>query len=241
MEAPCSKGVWRRWTGCEFNDNKWTALADNSSDLHLAHCIFRGNSGGDGGAVRVSGGSAELVGCTFTQNHGGEGGAVFLTYTGNLAIANCVFNANIANQAGGALSCQYDSIVTSHSSIFWGNVALRMAPRSDFRQSYDGTHPSSAMVSYNLIEGGKSGISLDSDCSLLWGLGNIDGSPCFVDPGYWDTNGTPEDPNDDFFVGGDYHLKSQAGRWGQASRRLGPGRRDQSLHRRGRSERSDRR
>ena len=45
------------------------------------------------------------------------------------------------------------------------------------------------------------------------GQGNIDADPCFADPGYWDANGTPEDANDDFWVGGDYHLKSQAGRW----------------------------
>jgi len=43
--------------------------------------------------------------------------------------------------------------------------------------------------------------------------GNIDVDPCFADVGYWDPNGTPEDANDDFWVDGDYHLKSQAGRW----------------------------
>jgi hypothetical protein len=37
--------------------------------------------------------------------------------------------------------------------------------------------------------------------------------PCFADPGYWDPNGTPEYADDDFWVDGDYHLKSQAGRW----------------------------
>jgi len=59
----------------------------------------------------------------------------------------------------------------------------------------------SASVRYSNIAGG-------------WpGEGNIDADPCFVDPGYWDANGTPDDPNDDFFVAGDYHLRSQAGRW----------------------------
>jgi hypothetical protein len=40
---------------------------------------------------------------------------------------------------------------------------------------------------------------------------NLD--PHFNNPGYWDPNGTPEDITDDFWVEGDYHLKSQAGRW----------------------------
>lgn len=37
--------------------------------------------------------------------------------------------------------------------------------------------------------------------------------PCFADPGHWDQNGTPDSWDDDFFVEGDYHLKSQAGRY----------------------------
>jgi hypothetical protein len=41
----------------------------------------------------------------------------------------------------------------------------------------------------------------------------MDTDPCFAEAGYWDTNGTPDDANDDFWVDGDYHLKSQAGRY----------------------------
>jgi hypothetical protein len=37
--------------------------------------------------------------------------------------------------------------------------------------------------------------------------------PLFTQPGYWDSNGTPEDSYDDFWVDGDYHLQSQTGRW----------------------------
>ena len=45
------------------------------------------------------------------------------------------------------------------------------------------------------------------------GTGNIAADPCFTEPGYWNQNSTPEYPNDDTWVSGDYHLKSQAGRW----------------------------
>jgi hypothetical protein len=51
-----------------------------------------------------------------------------------------------------------------------------------------------------------------------FGQGNIDMDPCFADPGYWaDVNDPnvivePNDPNA-IWVIGDYHLKSQAGRW----------------------------
>jgi len=41
----------------------------------------------------------------------------------------------------------------------------------------------------------------------------ISTDPCFAAQSYWNLSGTPDDPNDDFWVEGDYQLKSQAGRW----------------------------
>jgi len=53
-----------------------------------------------------------------------------------------------------------------------------------------------------------------SDVQGGWpGKGNIYADPCFVDTGYWNPNGTPADANDDFWVDGDYQLKSQGGRY----------------------------
>lgn len=44
-------------------------------------------------------------------------------------------------------------------------------------------------------------------------LGDILADPCFVQQGYWDSNGTPTNTTDDFWVDGDYHLQSMSGRW----------------------------
>ena len=52
-------------------------------------------------------------------------------------------------------------------------------------------------VNYNCIQGWT---------GALGGIGNIDADPCFVEPGYWDTNNTPDDANDDSWVDGDYYL-----------------------------------
>ena len=46
-----------------------------------------------------------------------------------------------------------------------------------------------------------------------FGTGNIDADPLFVREGYWDPNGASGNPADDVWIDGDYHLKSQAGRW----------------------------
>jgi len=46
------------------------------------------------------------------------------------------------------------------------------------------------------------------------GKGNIHTEPCFVDLGHWeDPCNTPYYRWDDMWINGDYHLKSQAGRW----------------------------
>jgi len=50
------------------------------------------------------------------------------------------------------------------------------------------------------------------------GPGDVVGDPRFVQAGFWDPNGTAE-PDDDFWVDGDWHVKSQAGRWDPLSRR----------------------
>jgi hypothetical protein len=57
----------------------------------------------------------------------------------------------------------------------------------------------SASISFCDIERGTEGICGAGD--VLWGPGNIDVDPCFVEEGFWDANE------------GDYHLKSEAGRW----------------------------
>jgi hypothetical protein len=81
----------------------------------------------------------------------------------------------------------YESNPTLTNCILWGNTFSQVS--------------GDAIISYSDIEGG------------FPGEGNIDIDPCFVNLGYWDTNGTPNDPNDDFWVDGDYHMKSQAGRY----------------------------
>ena len=57
-----------------------------------------------------------------------------------------------------------------------------------------------------LVEGGAGEIAIEDTSHLTWGPGNIDADPLFVDPGQWDDAGTPDDPSDDTFIPGDYHL-----------------------------------
>ncbi len=63
--------------------------------------------------------------------------------------------------------------------------------------------------SYNVIfanQGGNFGDGADISPT------DIIDNPLFAENGFWDTNGTT-DESDDFWVDGDYHIKSKAGRW----------------------------
>ena len=59
------------------------------------------------------------------------------------------------------------------------------------------------VISYNNVWGNTDG---DYGGWAYPGVGDISVDPCFVDPGYWDDNGTPGDTSDDFWVDGNYHL-----------------------------------
>ena len=75
--------------------------------------------------------------------------------------------------------------------------------------SPDGFYNCNAEVSYCCYSGAQ-------------GEGNIDIDPCFIDPGRWVNGNDPNqiaEPNDPdaVWVDGDYHLKSQGGRWDPVS------------------------
>jgi predicted outer membrane repeat protein len=195
-----------------------------SSHMTLSGCLLKDNS------ARLSGGAIydlaqwhTIRNCTFSSNQGQTGGAFFgLVRT---VISNCVFENNSgASGSIGSWDCAGPDFVNctmfgNHaddgSSIAIGTCGIRMTPAVSmtsciFWDSGDisatqASKTPSWEVTYSLIQSGMAG------------EGNIDADPCFAAPGYWDPNATPGDPNDDFWVDGDYHLKSQAGRWDPAS------------------------
>ena len=145
-----------------------------------------------GGAIRCKDASPAISHCIITGNRAEKGGGVYLG-GGVTKVSNCTIADNYAVDWGGGIAVSSSDAEISNC-IIWANSA----PSSP--QIYNaGT--GSPTVAYSDVQGGWAGI------------GNIDADPCFAEPGYWDANETPEDANDDFWVDGDYHLKSQGGRW----------------------------
>ena len=161
----------------------------------IEDCTFVSNRAGRGGAI-YSRDKENIVNCRFVQNVAREaGGAVYFKGT-ELNITSCTFSGNAA-PTGQALTC-FAPLMTVTNSILWDDG-------DEYSEEIQIGEITGSNVTYNDIRGG-------------WpGEGNIDADPCFASPGYWDPNGTPDDPNDDVWVEGDYHLKSQAGRWDPVS------------------------
>ena len=142
-----------------------------------------------GGAIYCEYSNPTIRNCIISGNStdGSNGGGIYSDHC-DLTIINCIFHNNSSVYGSG--------IYSKHSNLTVTNSILRGTTPNEIG-GFGGT----SLITYSNIQGG-------------WpGLGNIDADPCFVLPGYWDPNGTPEDANDDFWVDGDYHLKSQAGRW----------------------------
>ncbi|HIJ52972.1 MAG TPA: hypothetical protein HPP66_07420 [Planctomycetes bacterium] len=182
-----------------------------------------------GGGIQCNNSSPTIKNCIITKNTAGWGGGIMLEES-NASVIHCIISNNVVWDGGGGIFNQYYSTSTINSCTITGNKAafiggilcysskasvkncVLRANRSWY-ESEVRLHDSSISVSYCNISGGKSSVYVDETSTLYWGQGNIDADPCFGEPGYWDANGTPEDENDDFWVEGDYHLKSQAGRW----------------------------
>jgi len=217
---------------CLFERNWGTSGAGLRCFAHgevmLRDCIFTGNV--DRYVARCTADRLEFYNCKFTGNVAQE---TCLDTSGDFFAENCTFTGN----TGGAIDFWSGRLVLSNCLIA-GNrgqaiktrgryVEIQNCTISDNHTDKDGSALDTihaATVSNSIFRGNSSpvlkvwrpaGLMMDF-CNFQggWpGVGNIDVDPDFVAPGYWEPNGTPDDPNDDHWIDGDYHLLSQAGRW----------------------------
>jgi predicted outer membrane repeat protein len=229
-------------TGCTFSANESHGHVSRSypragggavyisdrnvlSDISVTDCLFEHNRTDETGGAVCSLVPVRLGHNRFINNVAQRGGAVFAD--AGTSIEHCLFAGNQASVSGGAVHNLGLGNVLTHCT-FAGNVApggRAVACHPLFYPGTDTLVPLSQVDLSNCIvwDGpGEFAYWLDSGSEITiaysdipggWeGPGNIDTDPCFAEPGRWDLNGTPDDPNDDVWIDGDYHLKSQAGR-----------------------------
>jgi hypothetical protein len=211
--------------GCTFNENQAAgtggAVRNYKSSPFLTNCVFKANlAGGGGGIYNVSYSSPTLTNCIFSANSAYYGGAMSNWYYCNPEIINCILAANTAVY-GGAIETYTAGPVLANCTLAANSASI--SGNALFCDSYEQIHPSSVSITNSILWDSSNEIWNNDNSTIVitysnilggWpGLGNINADPCFVLPGYWDSNNTPDEPNDDFWVDGDYHLKSRGWRW----------------------------
>jgi len=196
-----------RLSDCTFSGNiahesgggVYSAYFDYASTPVLINCNFSQNTASEaGGGMCNAGSHSRLTNCIFSGNSAEYGGGMANFYNSKLRLFNCTFAGNSAPN-GNALSC--DSYNTQYP--YPSNLQLTNCILWDGGDEVFSHDNSEIQITYSDVEGGWGGE----------GNGNIDAEPCFAEEGYWDANETPEDANDDYWIDGDYHLRSLAGRW----------------------------
>ena len=209
-------------------------IAASLSDIRVENCIITENiasfypydvdssvygNSESGGGIRIFRGAACILNCRVVANYARGAGGGISCVRGNHQIVNSTITGNRTGHGGigGGIWFGSDSSDTSHlrNSIVWGNAAGRSKNDITLSRRSVMLGIMRLEVEHSLIGDDPNDLRCDHcddrypRVSGHW----ITGDPQFAVQGRWDPNGTPEKLNDDFWVDGDYHLKSQAGRW----------------------------
>lgn len=153
-----------------------------------------GGNGGPAGAIDCRGSSPVIMHCLVVGNRSAAQGGAIYCIDSNAVFADCTIADNVGPDSSAGVRL-VDSNAVLVNTIIWGNTP------------------------HEVLADGNSVPSIQyCDVRGAWpGLGNIDDDPLFARRGQFDPNDTPDNPQDDIWLGGDYHLKSQAGRWNPAA------------------------
>ncbi|MHC4110263.1 MAG: right-handed parallel beta-helix repeat-containing protein [Planctomycetota bacterium] len=191
-------------TNCTFIGNsageEGGGLWVGDNDPTLTNCRIIANSAGKrgGGVMFGNDNFTTMVNCLINGNSADWGGGIYGVFCFRWTMTNCTVSGNLATERGGGMFNEYDCHMTLTNCVLWMNQDSGGLDESAQVDYEPGQAP---VVNYSCIQ---------SWTGALGGIGNINEDPCFVDPGFWDVNGTPTDANDDIWIDGDYHLLSSS-------------------------------
>ncbi len=141
--------------------------------------------------VSCNGSGALISHCAICGNMSlGDLGATVVCMDSEMKFINCTLTGNRTGPNGAVFWFVDSPSVRVLNTIIWGNDGPAMAVLSG----------SAPRVDYSDIQGG-------------WpGSGVFDLLPQFADPGRWEDRGVRNDPTDDLWIPGDYHVRSSHGR-----------------------------
>ncbi len=200
----CAESSLVTLTNCKIADNSagigggGIYFVKTNATSTMTHCIIIGNSAGNWGAgvgCELAETPLAMTNCVIVRNTAGEGtGGVACALGAGATISNCTIWGNSGGSTWGAsgLGCWKGS-ATVTNSIIWANAS----PKGRDISVEDSV--STLTIAYSNVAGGQAAAYVESGCTLNWGEGNTEANPLFADPNV-----------------GDFHLKSEAGRWTSA-------------------------
>ncbi|HUU94894.1 MAG TPA: right-handed parallel beta-helix repeat-containing protein [Phycisphaerae bacterium] len=181
------------------------AIADNSANLgggvytsygsaNISNCIISGNTANYDGAGIYSNyeDSPTISDCMIVDNTAADDGGGFYCQSTGMSgpqLVNCTFSANEA-QSGGGVFCNFNSHAVLTNSILWGD---RLAGKQQGTEIVLDSR-CVLVVSYCDVAGGEADVLIVDGSTLIWGSGNIDADPLFVDPDNGDYRLSPGSP-----------------------------------------------
>jgi hypothetical protein len=204
--------------GYEFLDSGGGIVITRSSPT-IRNCIIKGNIASGGGGLAVGDSDSLVSNCIIAGNRsslmgmggaGRDGGGIICGGQCSPVLRNCTIYGNDAGGYGGGIATGLGRLgrAVLSNCILFGNRASLGANQIVTGPTYTPAFPMELQVRYCLLEDEPNAI-VGTTYSLY---DCIRGDPLFVSLGYWDRKDTLSTA-DDIWVDGDYHLKSQAGRW----------------------------
>ena len=153
-------------------------MFNGQSSPLITNCVFASNfADGDGGGMYNWGSSPKIANCIFFSNSsGGNGGGICNWFWSAPKITNSVVYKNSANKRGGGMDNAFSTPMLTNS-VFWSNTpdGIGLAAGPDWNANYCN------------IQGKQTS-------HVFPGIGNISGTPMFVNPGSGDFHLLPTSP-----------------------------------------------
>ncbi|MGA2915191.1 MAG: right-handed parallel beta-helix repeat-containing protein [Sedimentisphaerales bacterium] len=164
-----------------------------ASNPIIESCVISKNSRGGIHCGGSSGSSPTIQNCLIVRN---SGVGIQCDNVSNPKIINSTIYGNWGYSSG-AIYSYAGCYIQIENSIIYGNYAYNWTTGKYDKLKQIQISDDQIKIDNSNIQGGKGGISnYMNEGEIIWGDGNIDTDPCFVDP-----------------CNGDYHLKSEGWRW----------------------------
>lgn len=140
-------------------------------DDHELHTC--GQHGRFRGGIRCASGSPTVTNCLISGNIAMSlsGGGMYSS--GSPTLTNCTIADNASDDYGDGIYC-HNTELTIVNCILWNF--------SDINQEVALWWDAQLAISYSDVQNGPASVYVADNCTLIWGDGNIDADPLFVDP-----------------------------------------------------------